>query len=599
MILNSSPLIRQTFFALFCAVWLGVTPSCSGGRTVQSSPQISEDGEEELPFRQDRTRKPKTDQAQLEMDFIEGVRARQLGDPALAEARFQDVLRADPGNAAACFELARLRFEAGDIARAIALAQRSTELEPGNPYFLELYGDMLTLTNQFEKATGAFRKLTELNPENPEPYFQLAYTYLQSGQAQDALKVYDQVETRFGAEPSLLLEKYRIHVQLGKLDDAALVLEKLIEIDPDDPQYYELLARIYEGANQPDRAAMVYEKLLSLEVGSPTLVLKAALIYLNRKDYTRFRERSQQAFDASQVPLDAKVAFLLPWIDSLGSDFSSRDFVFDLCERMVRTHSSDPKAHALSGDFFFHDKKLEEARASYLNSLMVEQSIFDVWRQVFAIDLEMRNDDSLMAVSSRAADIFPNQPSPFYFNGYANLRLKNYDAAVRSLRRALPMSMGNPQLRAEIFSLLGDAYHSLEDHVNSDESYESSLALMPDNPYVLNNYSYYLSLRKENLERAAEMAAKANELSPDNASFQDTYAWVLYQQGRYEQAKVWQEKALSNGGESSAVQQEHYGDILFRLGAEERAVQAWQKARELGTVSEALERKISDRRLYE
>jgi tetratricopeptide (TPR) repeat protein len=458
---------------------------------------------------------------------------------------------------------------------------------------------MLTLTNQYDKAATAFQELVKLRPDNPEPYFQLAYTLQQSGQLNEALKAYNEVEARFGAESSLYFEKHRIYLQQGKLDKAALELEEVVRLNPDDPQYYEMLARIYESDNKPDKAAEVFEKLLVLESSNPGLLLQAARIYRTKKDYVRYKERSREAFDEAGIPIDAKVAFLLPWIDSLGTDFATRDFVFDLNQRLITTHPRDPKSHALNGDFLFHDKKLAEARKSYLNSLAIEPSIFDVWRQVFSIDLELRHNDSLAAVTARAADIFPNQPAPFYFNGYANLQLNRLDDAVRSLKRALPMSLSNPPLRADIYSLLGDAYHTLNDHTNSDESYEKSLEIKPDNAFVLNNYAYYLSLRKQNLERAAQMAARANELSPGNASFEDTYAWVLFQLGRYADALLWQEKALANGGNKSAVQNEHYGDILYRLGREEQAVEAWKKARELGGGSDLLDRKISERRFYE
>lgn len=596
MLLTSSVRSGLCAFVLTLPV---VLPSCSGGKTLtqynMEDPATDLEGGE----KSERNNKARMIRAQVELDYIEGVRARQLGDPALAEARFQDVLRADPENAAAYFELARLRFEAGDVNRAIPFSQRASQLEEENPYYLELYADLLTLTNQFDKAAEVFTQLVDLRPDNPEGYFQLAYTQQQSGQLGNALKAYEEIEQRFGAEPSLLLEKHRIYLQQGKLDKAAAELEKVVAMDPDDPQYYEILARIYETDNKPEKAAAVFEKLLLMQGGNPAMLLQAARIYLGKKDYTSYRDRAREAFDSESVSIDAKVAFLLPWIDSLGTDFPSRPFVFDLTARMITAHPQDPKSHALNGDFFFHDKKLPEARRHYLESLALERNIFDVWRQVFAIDVQLRQFDSLAAITNRAADLFPNQPATFYFNGVAHLQLEEPEEAIRSLRRALPMSVGNTALRADLYSLLGDAYHSTGEHASSDEHYDKSLELEPDNAFVLNNYSYYLSLRREHLERAADMARRANELSPDNASFEDTYAWVLYQQGKYTEAERWQSRALKNGGANSAVQQEHYGDILFRLGRIEEAVAAWQLARSLGASSELLERKISDRKLYE
>jgi Tfp pilus assembly protein PilF len=74
---------------------------------------------------------------------------------------------------------------------------------------------------------------------------------------------------------------------------------------------------------------------------------------------------------------------------------------------------------------------------------------------------------------------------------------------------------------------------------------------------VLNNYAYYLSLRNEKLDKAEEMSKKSNEIDRDNASYNDTYGWILYGLGKYEDAKLWLEKAIANGASENAVILEH------------------------------------------
>jgi tetratricopeptide (TPR) repeat protein len=116
---------------------------------------------------------------------------------------------------------------------------------------------------------------------------------------------------------------------------------------------------------------------------------------------------------------------------------------------------------------------------------------------------------------------------------------------------------------------------------------------------VLNNYAYYLTLRNEKLDKAAEMSKKSNELRPDDATFEDTYAWVFYKQGKYEDAKIWLEKAFAHGGDKSGAILEHYGDLLFKMGKVEDALTYWNKAKVTGEFSELLEKKIVDKKLYE
>jgi Tfp pilus assembly protein PilF len=145
----------------------------------------------------------------------------------------------------------------------------------------------------------------------------------------------------------------------------------------------------------------------------------------------------------------------------------------------------------------------------------------------------------------------------------------------------------------------GDIYHSMGKDEEAFQAYEKSLALKYNNPYVLNNYAYYLSLKGKDLEKAERMSKKAVELEPDNASFQDTYGWVLFMMGRYREAAVWIQKAVNNPEESpSAEVLEHYGDVLFKLDDPAQALEYWNRALEKGGGSENLRKKITDKKYY-
>ena len=176
--------------------------------------------------------------------------------------------------------------------------------------------------------------------------------------------------------------------------------------------------------------------------------------------------------------------------------------------------------------------------------------------------------------------------------GVALVQLKQYDKAVKVFMKAEKMSSDAPQLKAQIYSNLGDAYHSLNKDAESDSSYEKSLKLDPESAYVLNNYSYYLSVRKANLQRAKQMSAYANKLDPDNDSFMDTYAWILFQLGEFKEARTFQDRAVLKNPRNPTLL-EHYGDILIQLGDKDKAVEFWRKAKEAGSDSKTIETKIA------
>jgi tetratricopeptide (TPR) repeat protein len=167
------------------------------------------------------------------------------------------------------------------------------------------------------------------------------------------------------------------------------------------------------------------------------------------------------------------------------------------------------------------------------------------------------------------------------------------------LEQGKKLSSSNLELLAYFNGQLGDAYNGIKEYEKSDKAYEAALDFDPDNDHVLNNYSYFLSLRKEKLDLAEKMSTKLIERNPEDPTYLDTYAWVLYNLGKFNDAKKYIEKAINFDETNSGTLVEHYGDILFKLGDVDSAVEQWEKARKLNDTTELLDKKIADRQLYE
>lgn len=215
------------------------------------------------------------------------------------------------------------------------------------------------------------------------------------------------------------------------------------------------------------------------------------------------------------------------------------------------------------------------------------------------ITFDLKEYDDLINLGKEVQELFPSQPIIYYLLGLAHIQKKSYDLAIEELNSGKPIIIENPNLLSQFYASLGDAYYAKEEFNKSDDAYNKSLEILPENTYVLNNYSYYLSLRKTSLQQAAEMMSLCVKLSPGQPSYEDTYAWVFYQLKDYNNALFWIEKAISSGGNNSATIVEHYGDILYQLSKKEAALSQWQKAKELGSKSKFIDKKISEKKLYE
>jgi len=304
-------------------------------------------------------------------------------------------------------------------------------------------------------------------------------------------------------------------------------------------------------------------------------------------------------FSNPALDIDTKIQILIQYytINEIYDDFKEQ--AFTLANILVEVHPDDPKAYSMQGDFLYQAEQYPEAYYAFIEVIKLDSSKYLVWEQLLFTLSNLDSNNALLRESRATIELFPEQPLPYLFAGGALYMNKEWEDCIKILNQGLYFVVNNPLMKAQFFAYLGDAYNQTDDDKKSDESYDKVLALTPDNDYVLNNYAYYLSLRGENLEKAAKMAKRATELKPNSSSNQDTYGWVLYKMGYYDEAKLWIEKAMESGAESSPVILEHYGDVLWQLGETEEAVNYWIKAKEAGKGSDFLDQKVKDKKLYE
>jgi Tfp pilus assembly protein PilF len=268
---------------------------------------------------------------------------------------------------------------------------------------------------------------------------------------------------------------------------------------------------------------------------------------------------------------------------------------YELCAIAIKLHPASADIHAIYAAFLYKDNKLKETNSEYNEAIRLDKSNYSIWYELMRVEAELGEYTSLESHSSEAIELFPNQPLPYFFNGLSNITLKNYKKAIESLNDGLEFVYNNNPLLLDFYSSLGDTYNAIKEYEKSDKSYDDALKIDPDNASILNNYAYYLSLRKEKLEKAEKFSRKSNELSPNNRSYLDTYGWILYQQGKYKEAEMWLSRAVKMGNKSAIS--EHYGDVLYKLDRKEEALQYWMEAKEAGAGSEFLNKKIAEKKL--
>lgn len=543
-------------------------------------------------------------QREAEFYFTEGEKYFILEDYAKALLYYNKTLEVSPNNPTVHYKIAEVLSRTGkqeDLQKAAISIENALKLEDKNKYFYLLAANIYNHLAKFDKAANIYQTLIDKVAGTEEYLYELAAVYQYANKPEDAIKAYNQAEALMGVNEVSSIQKLRLYFDTGKSKEAIAEGEKLIAAFPYEERYVMGFADVLSQKGYRDLAITYLEKFIRENEEDSNSKMLLAGFYRDTRREDKARPLLLEVFDDLAIEPESKVIMLGAYNTELNqdqSDSSKIAFANQLFQKISALYPDNASVHISGGDLYLSTGKNREAIKEYLKAIELDEVNYEVWQNLLYLETKLEQYDNVIRHVEDALEVFPNQGMLHYFSGFAHLRKRNFPEAVFSFEQAKKLISNNTALTAEINSMLGDAYNALKQYDKSDAAYEASLATKPDNDIVLNNYSYYLSLRKQNLDKAEKMASGLVKKYPDNPTYLDTYAWVLFAMEKYKEAKKVMERAIGTG-KANATHFEHYGDILFKLGDVEEAVAQWEKARGTNANNETLNKKIANRKIYE
>jgi tetratricopeptide (TPR) repeat protein len=588
-------LIKQK---LKTVLWLGVVLACLS--SLPAVAQKKRKGDDDSP------RGIKLREA--EFYFTEGEKYFILEDYSKALIYYQRAIESNPANGTIHYKIAEVLSKSNkpeDLIKASASIENAIALDKNNKFFYLCASGIYNSLGRFEKAADAYEKMISEIEGTEEYLYELAAVYQYADKVTEAIRTYDRAEEFFGINEISSVQKLRLYLESDKLKEGLAEGEKLIKAFPDDEKFQMAFAEVLAQKGLREQSISYLEKFVASYPQAVNARMLLAGFYRDNNQEEKARPLLLSLFDNPELEMTSKVVIMGAYNTELNTnktkgihDSDKELFAIELFEKLKTSDPEDPGVHIIGGDLYLATGKIREAQKEYLQAAENGDVSFEVWENLLYLEIQLEQYDAVLQHSEKALEIFPNQAMIHYFNGFAHLRKRHYPEATVSFEQARKLSQGNPALVGEINGMLGEAYHGTKEYAKSDKAYDDALAYSPNNTALLNNYSFYLAMRKENLEKAEKMSSALVKSNPDNPTFLDTHAWVLYVRQKYKEARKYIEKAISTG-KATASHFEHYGDILYQLGEIDSAVIQWEKARGLNAKSETLNKKIANRKIYE
>lgn len=520
--------------------------------------------------------------------YFGGMKEKMIQNYDGAESEFRQAIQIDPLSGDAHYQLSTVLMTKKRGDEALFEAEKAFKYKANNVWYARYLIELYKNNKSYDQAAGVCEKAYKANPDIQFLY-ELQGLYLYMNKPSKALGVLNEIEKREGIKENTSRQKEEIYLSAGKVKKAIEEIKKLCAFYPDQLTYQGLLADLYMRSGAVSEGVILYKNIQAKEPRNGLAAFSLADYYHSIRDTQQYFEQLQMGMKSSLEP-KLKMQVLQKIIPSRDFGSSHREKCMQLAGIFAETNPSSSSPYVIKGDLLLLDRSMEEARKAYLKATSINANEGVAWEQIIFCDQDLKRNDYLMEDCARLTELFPDYSVAYLYYGMACVQLKKYDEGVAMMRKGLEFS-GGEEMQVQMLINMGDLANGAKLFELSDSCYEAALAWDPKNSFALNNYAYYLSLRNIDLEKAANMSKLSIELDPKNPSNLDTYGWILYQQKKYELAEEFIGRSLEISPNNAEVI-EHLGDVNFRLGKKEEAIKAWQKAKQLGGDSQALDEKI-------
>jgi len=530
--------------------------------------------------------------------YLEAERLKLKGDVDDAFELYQHCLEINPTSAEALSALAQFNFYLKNDSLGVAYMEKAVGYEPDNYWYCQNLAGVYQQHNKNDKAIALLKKMLVQFPDNEEPLMALRDIYLQNKDYRNVVDMLNQLEKREGKSEEISQGKLQMYLLLNDNKNAYSEIEGLANEYPDDSRYKCLLGDVYLSTGKKKEAYDIYQKILIGDPHNEQTLMSMMNYYSTTGQKVLFEQQMNTLLLDNEVSVDTRMDVMRQFITNNEQNGADSIKVVSMFEKLMKMDTTDTQMPMLY--------------SQYLIAKSMDKKVVPVLEKIIGIDptnvpsrlqllsYAIKDDDykRAIAICEPALQATPDIVEFYYYLAIAYVQSgdqqKAQDVCIKGLTKVNDQT--DKSVISNFYSIIADVYHSKNMYNEAYAAYDSSLVYKPDNVGTLNNYAYYLSEGNSNLDKAEEMSYKTIKAEPNNDTYLDTYAWILFQKKKYSEAKIWIDNAMNNGGNKSNIETEHCGDVYYMNGLKEEALKYWIKAQEMGNQSEVLKKKIEEKK---
>ena len=531
--------------------------------------------------------------------FLEAMRLKEKKDYASAFGLLQHCLDIHPNAASALYEVSQYYMFLRQVPQGQEALEKAVANAPDNYWYSQGLASLYQQQNELDKAVTLLEQMVVRFPAKQDPLFNLLDLYGRQEKYDEVISTLNRLEKRMGKNEQLSMEKFRIYLQMKDDKKAFQEIESLVQEYPMDMRYQVILGDVYLQNGKKQEAYDVYQKVLAAEPDNPMAIFSMASYYKQTGQEELYQQQLDTLLLNKKVTPDTKVGVMRQMIVENEQADKDSTQIIALFDRIMKQEQDDPQIPMLYAQYLL-SKNMESESVPVLEQV-VDLDPTNKAARMMLIGAAVKKEDykQIIKVCEPGIEATPDALEFYYYLAVAYNQAEKPDSVISICKRALEHTTADSkkEIVSDFYSILGDMYHRQKQMKEAYAAYDSALVYNPSNIGALNNYAYYLSVERRDLDKAEEMSYKTVKAEPNNATYLDTYAWILFEKGNYAEARIYIDNAMkSEGGDKSDVIVEHCGDIYYMTGDVDGALTYWKKALEMGSESKTLKQKIEKKK---
>ena len=520
--------------------------------------------------------------------FLEAMRLKEKKDYASAFGLLQHCLDIHPNAASALYEVSQYYMFLRQVPQGQEALEKAVANAPDNYWYSQGLASLYQQQNELDKAVTLLEQMVVRFPAKQDPLFNLLDLYGRQEKYDEVISTLNRLEKRMGKNEQLSMEKFRIYLQMKDDKKAFQEIESLVQEYPMDMRYQVILGDVYLQNGKKQEAYDVYQKVLAAEPDNPMAIFSMASYYKQTGQEELYQQQLDTLLLNKKVTPDTKVGVMRQMIVENEQADKDSTQIIALFDRIMKQEQDDPQIPMLYAQYLL-SKNMESESVPVLEQV-VDLDPTNKAARMMLIGAAVKKEDykQIIKVCEPGIEATPDALEFYYYLAVAYNQAEKPDSVISICKRALEHTTADSkkEIVSDFYSILGDMYHTQKQMKEAYAAYDSALVYNPSNIGALNNYAYYLSVERRDLDKAEEMSYKTVKAEPNNATYLDSYAWILFEKGNYAEARIYIDNAMkSEGGDKSDVIVEHCGDIYYMTGDVDGALTYWKKALEMGSES--------------